>query len=80
MCWIIPPIEYKQCKRSCGEMIAHFATAPSSFASREWKLLFYAPQARRQDEWGRTMHHPGHRWYPYYSGTPRPWLRFIYRF
>ena len=55
-------------------------TEPSSFASREWKQLFYAPQARRQDEWGRTMHHPGHRWYPYYSGTPRPWLRFIYRF
>ena len=41
---------------------------------------FYAPQARRQDEWGRTMHHPGHRWYPYYSGTSRPWLRCIYRF
>ena len=38
-------------------------TEPSSFASREWKQLFYAPQARRQDEWGRTMHHPGHRWY-----------------
>ena len=55
-------------------------TESPSFASREWKQLFYAPQARRQDEWGRTMHHPGHRWYPYYSGTPRPWLRFIYRF
>ena len=55
-------------------------TEPSSFASREWKQLFYAPQARRQDEWGRTMHHPGHRWYPYYSGTSRPWLRCIYRF
>lgn len=55
-------------------------TEPSSFVSREWKQLFYAPQARRQDEWGRTMHHPGHRWYPYYSGTSRPWLRCIYRF
>lgn len=53
---------------------------PSSFPCREWRQLTYAPQARHQDEWGRTMHHPGHRWYPYYSGTPRPWLRFIYRF
>lgn len=55
-------------------------TEPSSFVSREWKQLFYTPQARRQDEWGRTMHHPEHRWYPYYSGTPQPWLRCIYRF
>ena len=55
-------------------------TEPSSFVSREWKQFFYTPQARRQDEWGRTMHHPGHRWYPYYSGTLQPWLRCIYRF
>ena len=55
-------------------------TEPSSFPCREWRQLTYAPQARHQDEWGRTMHHPGHRWHPYYSGTPRPWLRFIYRF
>lgn len=55
-------------------------TGSSSFACREWRQLSYAPKARRQDEWGRTMHHPGHRWYPYYSGTPQPWLRFIYRF
>lgn len=55
-------------------------TKPSSFAYGEWRQLAYAPQARRQDEWASTMHHPGHRWYPYYSGTPQPWLRFIYRF
>lgn len=53
---------------------------PPSLLLREWRQLTYAPQARHQDEWGQTMHHPGHRWYPYYSGTPRPWLRFIYRF
>lgn len=53
---------------------------PPSLLLRGWRQLTYAPQACRQDEWGRTMYHPGHRWYPYYSGTPRPWLRFIYRF
>ena len=52
----------------------------SSFPCREWRLLTHAPQARRQDAWGSAMYHPEHRWYPYYSGTPHPWLRFIYRF
>lgn len=55
-------------------------TGSFSFVCREWRQLSYASKARRQDEWGQTMHHPGHRWYPYYSGTPQPWLRFIYRF
>ena len=55
-------------------------TESSSLACREWRLLTYAPQARRQNAWGPTMHHPDHRWYPYYSGTPQPWLRLIYRF
>lgn len=70
---------------SSGALQTFLATAtsspePSSFPCREWRQLTYAPQARRQDGWGSTMHHPGHRWYPYYSGTPQPWLRFIYRF
>lgn len=56
------------------------AAASPSFLCREWRQLTCAPQACRQEEWGSTMHHPGHRWYPYYSGTPRPWLRLIYRF
>lgn len=53
---------------------------PPSLLRRKWLRLTYAPRACRQDEWEQTMHHPGHRWYPYYSGTPRSWLRFIYRF
>lgn len=52
----------------------------SNWFQREWRDLSQAPKSRVQNEWGSTMHHPGHRWYPYYSGTPQPWLYFIYRF
>lgn len=53
---------------------------PSNWFQREWRDLSQARQARIQSEWGSAMHHPGHRWYPYYSGSPSPWLRRIYRF
>ena len=55
-------------------------TEPSSFVSREVEAALLCAPGAPSDEWGRTMHHPGHRWYPYYSGTSRPWLRCIYRF
>lgn len=47
---------------------------------REWQRLCHAPRSCVQRAWGNTMHHPGHRWYPYYSGTPHTWLLRIYRF
>ncbi len=47
--------------------------------SREWQTLTYTPKAAHQNQWGATMHHPGHRWYPYYSGTPNKWTRLVFR-
>lgn len=55
-------------------------TESVSLITQEWQRLTYTPLARHQDQWGRTMHHPGHRWYPYYAGSPQPWNRLIYRF
>lgn len=54
--------------------------SPSNRFQLEWRQLSQAPQSCVQREWGNTMHHPEHRWYPYYSGTPAPWLKSVYRF
>lgn len=54
-------------------------TTQNSWLNMKIQHLTYAPQAKAQTEWGNTMYHPGHRWYPYYSGTPKPAYRFIYR-
>ena len=53
--------------------------APDGWAARELRKLILAEHACIQDGWKGTMYHPGHRWHPYYSGSPGWWYRLVFR-